>query len=67
MDKVPRCHLLTPFQEGIHHYILSPRKNLNFASNVANWIIVDILNIFINLMQFQFDSSLSFKLNVLTT
>ena len=30
---------LTPFEEGTYHKLL----NLNSASEVANWIIVDIL------------------------
>ena len=34
---------LTPFQEGTHHKLLAQGKNLNSASKVANWIIVDIL------------------------
>ena len=40
MDRVRRCHLLTPFQEGT---IVSSGKNINSASKVVNWIIVDIL------------------------
>ena len=40
MDRVRRCRLLMPFQEGI---VISG-KNINFASKVVNWIIVDILN-----------------------
>ena len=75
MDRVRRCHILTPFQE------LSS-KNLNSSSKVANWIIVDILinhwQAFLLEMviakdhylsairtlrtQFQFEYSLSFKL-----
>ena len=43
MDRVPRCRLLTPFQEVTHHIIVSSRKNLNSASKVENWIIVDNL------------------------
>ena len=44
MDRVPRYHLLTPFQEGTHHkFLLAQEKNLNSASKVENWIIVDIL------------------------
>ena len=43
MDRVPQCRLLTPFQEGTHHKLLAQEKNLNSASKVANWIIVDIL------------------------
>ena len=34
---------LTPLQEGTHHKLLAQEKNLNSASKVANWIIVDIL------------------------
>ena len=34
---------LTPLQEGTHHKVLAQDKNLNSASKVANWIIVDIL------------------------
>ena len=34
---------LAPLQEGAHHKLLSQEKNLNSASNIANWIIVDIL------------------------
>ena len=36
------CHdaVLTPFQEGTHQKLL---RNLNSASKIANWIIVDIL------------------------
>ena len=41
---------LTPLQGGTHHKLLAQEKNLNSASKVANWIIVDILNIFINLI-----------------
>ena len=40
------CHnasVLTPFQEGTPHKLLAQEKNLNSASMVANWIIVDIL------------------------
>ena len=40
MDRVPRCRLLTPFQEGTDHKLL---RNLNSACKVGNWIIVDIL------------------------
>ena len=29
MDKVPRCRLLTQFQEGTHHKLLAQEKNLN--------------------------------------
>ena len=43
MDRVPRCRLSTPFQEGTHRKLLAQEKNLNSASKVANWIIVDIL------------------------
>ena len=43
MDRVPRCRLLTPFQEGTHYKLLAQYKNLNSASKVANWIIVEIL------------------------
>ena len=43
MDRVPRCHLLTPFQEGIHHKLVAQEKNQNCASKVANWLIADIL------------------------
>ena len=43
MDRVPQCHLLTPFQEGTHHKLLAQEKNLNSASKVANLIVVDIL------------------------
>ena len=32
MDRVRRCRLLTPFQEGTHHKLL---RNLNSASKVA--------------------------------
>ena len=42
MDRVPRCRLLMPFQEDTHHNLLAQEKNLNSASKVANWIIVDI-------------------------
>ena len=40
-----KCHdnLLTPFHEGPHQRLFSQEKNLNSASKVANWIIVDIL------------------------
>ena len=44
MDRVPRCRLLKPFQEGRQHKLLDQEeKNLNSATIVANWIIVDIL------------------------
>ena len=43
MDRVPRCYLLMPFQEGTLHVLLAQEKNLSSASKVANWIIVDIL------------------------
>ena len=46
MDKVSRCRLLTPFQEGTYSKLLAQEKNLNSASKVANWIIVDILKCF---------------------
>ena len=36
---VPRCRLLTPFQEGIYHKLFSQEKNLNSA----RWQVVDIL------------------------
>ena len=42
MDRVPQCRLLTPFQEGTHQKLFSQEKNLNSASKVAKWIIVDI-------------------------
>ena len=32
-----------PLQEGTHHKLLAQDKNLNSASKVANWIVVDIL------------------------
>ena len=44
MDRVRRCRLLTPLQDGTHHKLLAQEKNLNSASKVANWIIVYILN-----------------------
>ena len=47
---MPRCHLLTPIQEGTHQKLFSQEKNLNSASKVVNWIIVDILMYLINLM-----------------
>ena len=31
-------------------YTVSSRKNINSASKVVNWIIVDILKFFINIM-----------------
>ena len=34
---------VTPLQEGTHHKLLAQEKNLNSASKVVNWIIVDIL------------------------
>ena len=43
MDRVRRCRLLTPFQEGTQNCIVSSGKNINSASKVVNWIIVDIL------------------------
>ena len=36
----------TPLQEDTHHKLLAQEKNLNSASKVANWIIVDILKYF---------------------
>ena len=33
---------LTLLQESTHHKVLAQDKNLNSASKVANWIIVDI-------------------------
>ena len=42
MDRVPRCNILTPFQEGTHHKLLAQEKT-NSASKVAKKIIVDIL------------------------
>ena len=36
MDKVPRGHLLKPFQEGTHNKLLAQEKNINSASNVAD-------------------------------
>ena len=52
MDSVRRCLFLTPLQEGTpHHKLLAQEKNLNSASKVVNWIIVDILKyLFINLI-----------------
>ena len=35
MDRVPRCRLLTPFQEGTPE-IVSSGKNLNSASKMVN-------------------------------
>ena len=42
MDSVRQCLFLTQLQEGTHHKVLAQDKNLNSASKVANWIIVDI-------------------------
>ena len=40
----------TPFQEGTHYKWLAQEKNLNSASKVANWIIVDIFKYLYKLM-----------------
>ena len=45
-DRVRRCRLLTPYQEGTHQKLFSQAKNINSSSKVANWIIVDILKYF---------------------
>ena len=42
MDSVRRCLFFNAIQEGTHHKVLAQDKNLNSASKVANWIIVDI-------------------------
>ena len=39
MDRVPRCRLLKPFQEGTYQQLLALEKYLNSAKN---WIVVDI-------------------------
>ena len=56
------CHMspLTPFQEGTHYKLL---RNLNSASKVSRYSEVEILTLH---TQFQFDSSLSFKLDAQT-
>ena len=43
MDRVPRCDLLMPFQEGAHQKLLAQEKNLISASKVADLIVVDIV------------------------
>ena len=74
MDRVPQCRLLTPFQEGTH-YIVKKSKFCKKGGKLdySRYSQVCLLTLYYHWQtltlrtQFQFDSSLLFRLDVLTT